>query len=76
MRFLMMSLLSLSLMSGVVEAQLKAEQIGVSDFPVPVDSWFVIKSLEGSYIFDGDSGEMQGMISHNWVTPAIAAKTC
>jgi methylamine dehydrogenase heavy chain len=73
MRFLMMSLLSLSLMSGVVEAQLKAEQIGVSDFPVPVDSWFVIKSLEGSYIFDGDSGEMQGMISHNWVTPAIAS---
>jgi len=73
MRFLMMSLLCVCFISEAVDAQLKAEQVGVSDFPAPADSWFVIKSMEGSYIFDGDSGEMQGMISHNWVTPAIAS---
>ena len=33
MRFLIMSLLCVSLISEVVEAQLQAEQIGVSDFP-------------------------------------------
>jgi len=71
MRVLIISLLCLSFLSEFAEAQLTPESVGVSVFPQPADSWFMIKSNEGSYVFDGDTGEMQGMISHNWYTPAI-----
>jgi methylamine dehydrogenase heavy chain len=37
----------------------------------PTPAWFLILGLDGSYLFDGDSGEMQGLISHDWYTPAI-----
>jgi methylamine dehydrogenase heavy chain len=52
-------------------AQLKPEKAGVAVFPEPTESWFLVKTNAGSYIFDGESGEMQGLISHNWYTPAV-----
>jgi len=37
----------------------------------PTPAWFLIKGSSGSYLYDGDTGEMQGLISHDWYTPAI-----
>lgn len=37
----------------------------------PTPAWFLLHGTEASYLFDGDTGEMQGLISHNWYTPAI-----
>ncbi|HEX5789043.1 MAG TPA: amine dehydrogenase large subunit [Woeseiaceae bacterium] len=37
----------------------------------PSPGWFLLHGMEASYLFDGDTGEMQGLISHNWYTPAI-----
>jgi methylamine dehydrogenase heavy chain len=72
MRLLIMSLLCLFLLLEVAAAQLKPETVGKSTLPDPEDSWFMITTwYEGSYIFDGDTGEMQGLISHNFYTPAV-----
>lgn len=37
----------------------------------PGPAWLLIHGMEATYLFDGDTGEMQGLISHNWYTPAI-----
>jgi methylamine dehydrogenase heavy chain len=37
----------------------------------PTPAWFMVTGMEASYLFDGDSGEMQGLISHGWYTPAV-----
>jgi methylamine dehydrogenase heavy chain len=71
MRFLTLFLLCLGLMVETSSAQMATEQPGVTVLPEPTDSWFLIKSNEGSYIFDGATGEMQGLISHDWYTTAI-----
>jgi methylamine dehydrogenase heavy chain len=73
MRFLLIFLIYFTLFSGQAVAQLAAEKVSIAKFPTPADSWFVIKSDGGSYIFDGDTGEMHGLISHNWFTPALTA---
>ena len=64
-------LLCLVLMVESSAAQMAPEEVGVSVFPEPTDSWFLIKSRAGSYIFDGATGEMQGLISHDWYTTAV-----
>ena len=64
-------LLCLVLMVESSAAQMTPEEVGVSVFPEPTDSWFLIKSRAGSYIFDGATGEMQGLISHDWYTTAV-----
>ena len=71
MRSLPLILLCLGLMVESSAAQLAPEEVGVSVFPEPTDSWFLIKSRAGSYVFDGATGEMQGLISHDWYTTAV-----
>ena len=71
MRSLTLILLCLGLMVESSAAQLAPEEVGVSVFPEPTDSWFLIKSRAGSYVFDGATGEMQGLISHDWYTTAV-----
>ncbi len=71
MRSLTIFLFLLTLVVQSSAAQMAPEKAGVSVFPEPTDSWFLIKSNEGSYIFDGATGEMQGLISHDWYTPAV-----
>lgn len=71
MRSLTIFLCFMTLMVESSAAQMAPEKAGVSVFPEPTDSWFLIKSNEGSYIFDGATGEMQGLISHDWYTPAV-----
>lgn len=72
MRLPLIFLVFLSLYTAQATAQLAAEKVTVAELPPPQDSWFVIKSGNGSYLFDGDTGEMQGLISHNFYTPALA----
>lgn len=71
MRFALSSLICLALTFQVAEAQLQPEQAGVATLPPPADSWFMVKSSDGTYIFDGATGEMQGLMSHQWYTPAV-----
>ena len=72
MRLLISSLLCLFLLPEMAAAQLQPEKVGNTTLPDPEDSWFMITTWEGgSYIFDGDTGEMQGLISHNFYTPAV-----
>jgi methylamine dehydrogenase heavy chain len=71
MRFVTLSLICFSLAAQVAEAQLQPEQAGVATLPAPTESWFMIKSSEGTYLFDGETGEMQGLMSHDWYTPAV-----
>ncbi|MFC1688889.1 amine dehydrogenase large subunit [Pseudomonadota bacterium] len=71
MRLLFTSLIYFILFSSPAAAQLAEEKLSMAMFPEPQDSWFLIKSSSGSFVFDGDTGEMQGLISHNWYTPAV-----
>lgn len=52
-------------------AALEPETPGRVTLDQPTSGWFIIHGMEASYLFDGDTGEMQGLISHNWYTPAI-----
>jgi len=61
----------IALSANLADAQLEPEKPGVSTLPPAADSWFLVNAHEGSYIFDGASGEMQGLLSHQWMTPAI-----
>ena len=63
--------LCLTLLGQVAHAQLKPEMVSNATLAEPTPGWFLVKTNEGSYIFDGDSGEMQGLISHNWYTTAV-----
>jgi methylamine dehydrogenase heavy chain len=71
MRSLTLILLCLGLMVESSAAQMAPEEVGVAVFPEPTDSWFLIKTRAGSYVFDGATGEMQGLISHDWYTTAV-----
>jgi len=62
---------ALVLPSGPLFAQIEAETPRVATLPAPGDSWFLVNNHEGSYVFDGATGEMQGLLSHAWYTPAI-----
>jgi methylamine dehydrogenase heavy chain len=64
------SLLCFALSASAASAQLAPEKPGVAVLPPPTDSWFLVNAEEGSYIFDGKSGEMLGLMSHQWYTPA------
>jgi methylamine dehydrogenase heavy chain len=71
MRVVRSFLLCLAILAQGVSAQLKPEQPGVVTLPPPSDSWVLVKTFDGSYLFDGDTGEMQGLMSHQWYTPAV-----
>lgn len=64
----LVSLLVTAAAASVVvdEAPPREEQLAT-----PTPAWFMFNGNRGTYIFDGDSGEMQGLISHNWYTPAV-----
>lgn len=50
---------------------LEAETPGQITLSAPEPSWLMITGLNATYVFDGDDGEMLGLISHGWYTPAI-----
>ncbi|MCG8413151.1 MAG: hypothetical protein MI746_02930 [Pseudomonadales bacterium] len=69
---LTLAIASLSIMS-VVSAQITPEEISVETMPEPGANWFISKTGNGAYIFDAESGEMQGLLSLSRRTPAVTA---
>ncbi|PCJ22380.1 MAG: hypothetical protein COA96_14620 [SAR86 cluster bacterium] len=63
--------LSLSLFMPLVSAQITPEQISIETMPEPGANWFISKTGNGGYIFDANTGEMQGLLSLSRGTPAV-----
>jgi methylamine dehydrogenase heavy chain len=55
--------LSLALSIPAANAQIQAETIGQETMSTPGENWFISKTGAGASIYDGSSGEMQGMLS-------------
>ena len=72
MRRALLPLLGLVL-SASASAQLAPEMPGVAALPASTPAWFYVRADAGAYIFDGDSGEMRGLITNenSYYTPAI-----
>ncbi|MEQ8955233.1 MAG: amine dehydrogenase large subunit [Gammaproteobacteria bacterium] len=65
---LALPILSLPMMSW---AQLPAEELTLETMATPGNNWFIAKTGNGGYIWDGESGEMQGMVSLSTRSPAV-----
>ena len=63
--------LGVTLYMPLASAQITAEEISTETMPEPGTNWFVSKTRDGGYIFDANSGEMQGMLSLSRRTPAV-----
>jgi methylamine dehydrogenase heavy chain len=50
---------------------IEAETPRQETLAMPTPAWFMFTGERATYLFDGDSGEMQGLISHGWYTPAV-----
>jgi len=64
-------MLGLVLTLPAAAGALEPETPGRVTLGQPAPGWFMIHGTQASYLFDGDTGEMQGLISHAWYTPAI-----
>lgn len=62
-----------STLLSVASAQIPPEEISVETMPDPGANWFISKTGNGAYIFDGESGEMQGLLSLSRRSPAVTA---
>jgi methylamine dehydrogenase heavy chain len=63
--------LILSLAIPVASAQITPEEITIETMPDPGENWFISKTGNGGYIFDANTGEMQGLLSLSRDTPAV-----
>lgn len=63
MRVITPAVLSVMLFGSLANAQLTPDQIGQETMSDPGPNWFISKTGEGAYIFDAESGEMQGLLS-------------
>jgi len=69
MRLVTLCLLLLS--SGSALASIVPETVGKTTLAEPKPSWFLSQGRDASHIWDATDGEMQGLISHTWLTTAI-----
>lgn len=63
MRVITLFALNLALCISSAHAQLQPDTIGQETMSDPAANWFISKTEAGAYIYDGLSGEMQGMLS-------------
>lgn len=77
MRFLtplaLASTLAIGLTIPLASAQITPEEISIETMPEPGTNWFISKTRNGGYIFDANTGEMQGLLSLSRYTPAVAS---
>ncbi len=59
------------LLPAFAAAQITPEEISVETMDSPGSNWFISKTGNGAYIFDAESGEMQGLLSLSRRTPAV-----
>jgi methylamine dehydrogenase heavy chain len=74
MRRFTLPILGLALCAAQAGAQLPPEVPGsIATVPPATPAWFMVRADQGNYVFDGDSAEMQGMISNDTgiYTPAV-----
>lgn len=51
---------------------IEPETVGKTTMEEPTAKWFIVKAAFGAgYVFDGESGEMQGLMSLSTFTPAV-----
>ena len=60
-----------SLAIPVASAQITPEEISIETMPDPGENWFISKTSNGGYIFDANTGQMQGLLSLSRNTPAV-----
>ncbi len=63
--------LILSLAIPAAFAQITPEEISIETMPEPGENWFISKTSNGGYIFDANTGQMQGLLSLSRSTPAV-----
>ena len=73
MCFITSILLSSLILIPAASAQLIPEEISVETLPTPGENWFISKTGNGGYIFDANTGEMQGLLSLSRNTPAVTS---
>lgn len=61
----------LTLFASLANAQIAPAQSTVETMDDPSENWFLSTSRQGAYIYDGLTGEMQGLISLSNHTPAV-----
>lgn len=66
-------LAGLSMMAslGSVMAEVAGEQPSVATMSDPQPHWFILNGGMGAYVFDGDTGEMQGKLNTSFYTAAV-----
>ena len=62
-----------ALWSSLLLAQIIPEEVSVETMPEPGPNWFIATTRNGGYIFDGETGEMQGLLSLSRYTPAVTS---
>ena len=65
--------LATMLWSSLLVAQIVSEQVSVETMSEPGPNWFIATTRNGGYIFDGETGEMQGLLSLSRYTPAVTS---
>lgn len=71
MRVTLVTALSVTLSLTVTSAQLQPQTVGRETMSEPGENWFISKTQMGAYIYDGMTGEMQGLLSLSNYTPAV-----
>lgn len=64
-------ILCLSLLAPIANAQIAPHSATVATMDDPGENWFISTTREGAYIYDGVTGEMQGLLSLSNHTPAV-----
>ena len=74
MRVITLLALCLTLFAPLANAQIEPHTATVETMNDPGENWFISMSWgEGAYIYDGITGEMQGLLSLSPHTPAVQA---
>jgi methylamine dehydrogenase heavy chain len=55
----------------LANAQVTPESVRAETLAPPQDSWFLVKTFDAAYLFDSNSGDMQGSLTVSWYTPAV-----
>lgn len=71
MRVITLTTLCLMLVAPLANAQIAPHTATVDTMDEPGENWFISVTRQGAYIFDGVSGEMQGLLSLSNHTPAV-----
>jgi methylamine dehydrogenase heavy chain len=71
MRVITLSTLCLILFAPLASAQIEPHTSTVETMADPGENWFISTSRQGAYIYDGITGEMQGLLSLSPHTPAV-----